>query len=105
MPVIASVAGAATDCFLIAAQTAASGVHVCAEACSGVSFGSSLVAETQRGSMAPTLRRSPLDSTWISGARPPKETSMRQVVARVDASRNRNVGGVISGGKIEPSDG
>src|ERR1035437_707130 len=104
-PVMVTVAGAATDCFLMTAQTAASGIQVCAEACSGVSFGNSLFGETHRGSISPTRRRSPFDSTWMDGARPPKSMWMRQRDARPDESRNRNVGGVISGGKIDPSSG
>jgi len=98
-----TVAGAATDCFLMAAQIAVSGIQVCAEACSGVSFGNSLFGETHRGSISPTRRRSPFDSTWMAGARPPKSMSTRQRDARPDESRNRNVGAVISGGKIDSS--
>src|ERR1035437_2138489 len=96
-PVMVTVAGAATDCFLTMAQIAASGIQIRVEACSGVSFGNSLFGETHRGSISRPRRPSPFDSTWVAGAPPPKSISMRQRPACPDESRNRNVGGVISG--------
>ena len=104
-PVMVTVAATATDCRLMACQVAGSGFQACAADSGGVSLGGSLVSATQSGSMGPTGRRSPLLVAWIVAGAPPKETSIRQRVTPFPASRQRRVGGVISGGKIDPSSG
>src|ERR1035441_8836018 len=67
-PVIAKVAGDPTERFLIASQVPASGIQVCAAACSGVSLGSSLLDETASGSISPMRIGSPADLTYIGRA-------------------------------------
>src|ERR1035438_2212085 len=104
-PVIATVAGDPTERFLIASQVRASGVHVWATACSGVSLGGSLLAETACGSISPMRIPSPDDFTWMPGAPSGKAMSTVHDVTLAAASRQRKVGGVISGGKREPSAG
>ena len=56
-----TVAGWLVERAWIAAQVAASGVHVHEAACCGVKFGGSLVSLTHSGSMAPTRIRAPAD--------------------------------------------
>src|ERR1035441_8279022 len=104
-PVIAMVAGDPTERFLIASQVPASGIQVCAASCSGVSLGSSLLAETASGSISPMRIGSPADFTWMAGARSGNVMSILHEVTLAAASRQRKVGGVISGGKTEPSAG
>ena len=89
----------------MAVQVAASGIQVCAAACCGVSSGGLLVSATERGSISPMRRRSPFDSTrtWFEPS--PKATSIRHRFAPAAGSRQRNVGAMISGGKIDPSSG
>src|SRR5471032_3232450 len=84
----------ATECFLICSQAFMSGIQVCAEVSCGVSFGNSLVAETQRWSISPTLSRSPRDSKCRGADLSAKEISIRQRSADSEASCQRNVGGV-----------
>src|SRR5208282_1808558 len=96
-PAIITAAGRSTECRLIAAHVAASGIQVCAAACSLVSDGGSLVPETQRGSISPMRMGSPWDLTWIGSEPSAKVTSIRHVFAEASASRQRKVGGVISG--------
>src|ERR1039457_5735513 len=104
-PVIAMVAGDPTECVLIASQVLASGVHVCAAACSGVSLGGSLLGHTAAVSLSPVRIASPDDFTWLPGAPSGKAISTVHDVTLAAASRQRKVGGVISGGKREPSAG
>src|SRR6478609_3062694 len=92
-------------CFSIAAQVVASGYQVCAAACSGVSPGSLLLEEMQRGSISPMRMRSPFDSMWMGGELVPKSTSMRHESAAGAGSRHINVGGAMSGGNTEPLSG
>src|ERR1035438_3550901 len=80
-PPIAMVAGDSTERLLIAAQVLASGVHVCAAACSGVSLGSSLLRETVCGSISPPRISSPDDFTWMPGVRSEKVMSIVHDVA------------------------
>ena len=92
--------------FLIASQVAGSGLQVCAAACSGVSFGSSLVFPTARASISPISIGSPRDVARSDGAASwPKLTSIVQKRARGLASRHSSRGGGNSGGKTEPSSG
>ena len=58
-PVISMVAGCSTECCLMMDHVAASGIQVCAAACSGVSEGGLLFSETQRGSILPIWIGSP----------------------------------------------
>src|SRR5215471_6440081 len=88
---------------LIAAQVSASGVHVWAADCCGVSLGDSLVGDTQRGSISPMRILSPGELIWIPADPSPNSTSIRQAVLFGSGSRHRKVGAVISGGKIDPS--
>src|ERR1039457_6909749 len=104
-PLMATVAGPATDCFLMAAQAPGSGVHVWAAACCGVRLGGRLLGETQRGSISPMRIRSPLDATWMPAEPSANDTSIRQETAPGAGSRQRNVGAAISGGKIDPAAG
>src|SRR5579872_3133360 len=104
-PVMAMVAGDPTECVLIAFQVLASGVHVWAAACSGVSLGSSLFFETASGSISPMRIPSPDDFTWMPGAPSGKVMSTAHEITLAAASRQRKVGGVISGGKMEPDTG
>src|ERR1035437_6722278 len=100
-PVIVTSAARSTERFLISAQAPASGIQVRAAACCGVSRGGSLVSETARGSISPIR----ICSQGQAARRtPPSEnfTSTCHAVASFVESRNRKVGGVISGGKIEP---
>src|SRR5438128_1754999 len=99
------VTGDSTDRCLMADHVTPSGVHVCAAACSGVSFGSSFDGATASGSISPICSRSPGDFTRIDEDRPANVTSINQLLALASESRQRNVGGVISGGKIVPSSG
>ena len=87
----------------MADHVAVSGVQVQDSACCGVKLGGSLVLETQSGSMAPICIRSPLDKALIEGALSAKDIVIRQDVAA--ASLHRKVGGVMPGGKMEPSSG
>src|SRR5579862_1058544 len=105
MPEIATVAGPSTECILIVAHVAASGVHVCAAACSGVSEGGLFVLEMQRGSISPIRIGSPLELTWRDSELSAKLISMRHVRADDSASRQRKVGAMMSGGKIESDSG
>ena len=50
-------------------------------------------------------RGPPLEIAWIGATFGPKEMSMRHDVTPFPLSRQRKVGGVISGGKIDPSSG
>src|SRR5208337_229928 len=102
-PAIATVAWHSTECCLIVAHVAASGVQVCAAACSLVSDGGWLLSDTHRGSISPMRMGSPWELTWIGSDPSAKVISMRHVLAEASASRQRKVGGVISGGKMEPS--
>src|ERR1017187_1814853 len=104
-PLMATVGGPATDCFLIAAQVAESGFHVWAAACCGVRLGGRLLGETQRGSISPMRIRSPLAATWMPAEPSANDTSIRQETAPGAGSRQRNVGAAMSGGKIDPSAG
>src|SRR5271155_3110531 len=105
MPVISMVAGCSTECCLIMAQVSASGIQVCAAACSGVSEGGLLFSETQRGSILLIWMGSPCEVAWIGFDPSAKAMAMRHAVAEGSASRQMKVGGMISGGKIEPSCG
>src|SRR5664279_948572 len=104
-PVIAMVAGDPTERFLTASQVPASGIQVCAAACSGVSLGGSLLGEAASGSISPMRIPSPDDFTWMPGAPSGKAMSIVHDDTLAAASRQRKVGGVISGGKSEPSAG
>src|ERR1035437_6914567 len=97
-----TVAGAATECFLICSQERGSGIQECAVASSGVSWGNSLVGEMHRWSISPVLILPPGDSKCRGAEPSAKEISMRQRSADSAASCQRKVGGVISGGKMEP---
>ena len=90
------------ECFLMTAQVSASGFQVCAAACWGVSFRQWLVAATHRGSISPIRIRSPAEFHVDGGEPSPNATSMRHRAALAAASRQRNVGGAISGGKMDP---
>src|SRR5208283_6235548 len=104
-PAILIAAGRSTECRLMVSHVAASGIQVCAAACSLVSEGGSLVSETQRGSISPMRMGSPWELTWIGSEPSAKVMSILQVLADASASRQRKVSGVISGGKMEPSSG
>ncbi len=102
-PVMVSVAGDPVEADWIRSQVAASGVQVQEAACCGVSFGGSLVSLTQSGSIAPRCILSPPETICMAGAPAPKVMSIFQEAAT--PSRQRKLGGVISGGKMEPSSG
>ena len=99
------VAAAATVCCRIAAHIDASGLKVCAAACSGGSSGGLLVSATARGSIAPMRIGSPFDETRRGAAPSAKEISICQKSALGAVSRHWKVGGAMSGGKSEPSRG
>src|SRR5208283_6042923 len=100
-----TVAGPATECFLMSSQAALSGIQLWEPAISGVSLGNSLVGATQRGSISPIAGGLPMD--WKCSAEEPsaKVMSICQWVASLAASCQIKVGAVISGGKIESSKG
>src|SRR5579883_2530808 len=102
-PVMEIVAGALTECCLISVQVCSSGFHVRIAACSDVNSESSPFATTV-GSSSPRCRCSPATGIRIALVLSANDTSTTQRFASL-ASRQRNVGGVISGGKIEPSSG
>src|SRR5664279_3637072 len=104
-PVMVSVAALEAEYRLIACHIAGSGVQECAAVNWGVSLGGSFVSATQSGSILPMRSRSPLEVAWIAAAPSPNETSICQEATPFAASRQRNVGGVISGGNIDPSSG
>src|SRR5664279_549372 len=103
-PVIAMVAGDLTDRCLIFAHVPASGFQIHMAACSGVIVGGAS-SETVRGSIAPFCMCSPGASTRIPSEWSAKETSTTHRFAVLLSSRQRKVGGVISGGNTEPSSG
>src|ERR1017187_1102236 len=98
-----TIAGSAMEFDWIVAHVAESGVQVKVAACCGVSFGASSGLTVHSGSIAPSRILSPVDRTWMVGTFPANEISIFQEVPA--ASRQRNVGGVIPGGKMEPSSG
>src|SRR5580658_6966923 len=98
-----TVAGCPVEWSCMADQVSASGVQVQDSACFVVSLGGSLVSETQSGSMGPIFIRSPFDLASMAGALLAKVTLIFHDVAA--GSRHKNVGGVIPGGKMEPSSG
>ena len=104
-PVMVTVAGRLTERFLMAAQVWASGFQVHAAASCGVSVGSLLLSDTQRGSISPMRIRSPRDTARMPGKPSPNVMSIRQNLAPAAASRHRKVGAVISGGKTDPFSG
>ena len=104
-PVKVAVAGPATECFLMSPQVPSSGVQLCADACSGVSVGKALVSAMQRESISPTWGGSPRTDKCRAGEPSENSTSTCQLDAAVLASCQRNVGGTISRGKIDPSSG
>src|ERR1019366_7151484 len=104
-PLIVTVARLATEGRLMACHIARSGVQECAAAIWSVSFGGALVSATQSGSIHPIRRRAPWELVWIAAVPSPNETSIRQRATPFAPSRHRKVGGVISGGKIDPSAG
>src|ERR1035441_9456376 len=103
-PANVMVAGALTERCLILAQASASGLQVLVTFCCGVNSSRSVIGPAS-GSSWPTCRGSPGTSMWIASAWSAKVTSTDQRFAFSPASRQRKVGGVISGGKIEPSSG
>ena len=86
----------------MAAQVSASGVQVCAAACSGVSLGNSLVGAMHRLSISPICGGCPCDWACKPAEPSAKATSIRQKAASLTASCQRNVGAIMSGGKIDP---
>ena len=104
-PEMVTLAGCSTECFLISLQTAESGIQVRPAACCGVSLGSSLLVETERGSISPMRSRSPGDWTRMAGEPSANVTSISHARAFSAASRQRKVGAAISGGNTEPSSG
>ena len=58
--------------------------------------------EMQRGSISPIRIKSPLELTWRDSEPSAKLTSMRHVRADAFESRHKKVGGMMSGGKMEP---
>src|ERR1700722_1882774 len=104
-PLMLTFAGFSKECFLIWAHMAGLGVHVCALACSGVRCGNSLFGDMHCESISPIFHGSPCDSMTIFGEPSAKVNSIRHRFALGEASRQMNVGGVISGGKIEPESG
>src|ERR1700722_18626115 len=90
-PTINMVAGRSTECCLMVAHRVASGVQVCAAACSGVREGGWLVSEIHRGSISPIRIGSPWVLTWIVSERSAKVMSIRQVLADASTSRQRKV--------------
>ena len=101
---IVTVAAASTERAFTASHVAASGFQVRAAACSGVSFGSSFVGPTARGSISPTRIRGPSVFARRGAPPSPKPTSTCHDVA-FDPSRQRKVGASMSGGKIDSSCG
>jgi hypothetical protein len=67
----------------------------------GVKRGSSFDFEMQSGSIGPIRMRSPRDVAWMGAEPSAKTMSNLQSPAAGTASRQRKVGGVISGGKID----
>src|ERR1035438_2710865 len=98
-----SVAGAAVECDWMDCHVGSSGVHVQDAACWGVNVGGSLVLLTQSGSMAPIRIFSPCGRKWREGGS--LENAMSMVQESAEPSRHRKVGGVMPGGKIDPSSG
>lgn len=88
------VAGFSLECCFSAAQSSGSGFQVCEAACWGVRAGGRLVAETQRGSIGPSVIGSP--TGVVTGRRVPSanRTSMCQLVVEAEGARQRNVGGL-----------
>src|ERR1039457_7116299 len=104
-PVTTTVAARSTECCLMVAHVAASGVHVLAAACAGVSAGGLLVAETQRGSLSPMRIPSPRDSVRIAGEPSENVMLISHELAVSLASLQSQVGAENSGGKTDPSAG
>src|SRR5579862_3744568 len=104
-PVTVMVAAWSTAWLRIDFHVSASGFHVCAAACSGVNFGSLLLAEMHRSSISPILSPSPFEDTRSTGEPSAKATVISQRWASFAESRHWNVGGIISGGKIDPFNG
>src|ERR1035437_20167 len=102
-PVIVIVAGF-SDLLLIFAHVAASGLHVRVAIFLGVNCARSS-PEPAFGSISLTCREYPGASTRIPPLRLAKVTSITHRFALPLSSRQRKVGGVISGGKTEPSSG
>lgn len=103
MPPMTRVAGAATEWAWMVAQVAGSGVQVHIAACWAVSVGGLLVSLTAWASIGGILMRSPPVTKWMGGVLSAKTMSMFQEAPA--ASRQRMVGGVMPGGKMEPSSG
>jgi hypothetical protein len=103
-PIMVTVADCPTERFLIVAQVAASGTQVRAPCSSELSFGSSLVGATHRGSISPTWNLSPRALKRLETPSA-KWTSTAQATARSSASRQTKVGRAMSGGKTDPSTG
>ena len=101
-PVIVIVAGDFTDNRLIFAQVSTSGFQVCVVACSGVSSAAGTRVGVALAHLHVLAGRFDADSDLNGSA---KETSTTQRFAVSLESRQRKVGGVISGGKMEPSAG
>src|ERR1035438_4528693 len=91
------------ECIWMAAQAAGSGGQTQEAACLEVSSGSLLVLETHRGSMGAMDMRSPLERALTDGDLSAKEMTIFHEVAA--GSRQMKVGGVMPGGKMEPSSG
>src|ERR1700722_634305 len=104
-PLMLIFAGFSKECFLIWSHMAGPGVQVCALACSGVRRGNSLFGEMHCGSISTIFHGSPCDSKTIFGEPSANVISIRHKFVLCDGSRQMNVGGVISGGKIEPERG
>src|ERR1017187_4428630 len=101
IPLMTRVAGVATEWAWMAAQVAAAGVHVQVAACWAVRVGGLLVSLTAWASMGGISMRSPPVTKWMGGVLSAKKMSMFQEAPA--ASRQRMVGGVMPGGKMEPS--
>ena len=86
---------------LIAAHTSALGVQLLADAWYAVGVYTSLVEARHSGSIPPTGIGFPGARTQIRAEPLPKATLINQVSARSVGSCQRNVGGTISGGKID----
>ena len=99
-----TVAAASIDRAFTVSHAAAVGFQVRAAACSAVSFGSSFVGPTARGSISPTRIRGPSVLARRGSLPSAKLTSTCHDVA-FDPSRQRKVGASMSGGKIDPSCG
>ena len=93
-------AGDAIEWAWMAVQVAASGVQVKVAACWSVRVGGLLVSLTACVSMGGILMRSPPVTKWMGEVLSAKRMSIFQEVPA--ASRQRIVGGVMPGGKIEP---